>query len=475
MNAMKLQTIFSTVVFLSIAMLQSLATAQLTADFSLPTSSTFFNNATARRAVEAALADLDAVLNQNLGPISASDDTIVGSSGNTTVTITITGEVQNPSTGNEVDVPVAVNRSVVRVYAGARQLGSNFAGVAGPGVPSFNLQFFGFPNELDAALNSAVNQTNTIFTRGEGPLISAQSNSLGGSPFQLNFGLGVASITIDDEINRFHLDHTTTPASDRVDLYSVVLHEALHAIGMGSSDQWDDLVSGNSWTGNQVIGLLGSGAGVLNADGAHVAVGNMTPRITDGLLQESALIPSIPTGQRIALTELDLAILRDIGFTGAVVPPRFQVGDFDQDGDVDLADLDQYNTNLGAAANGSLTALDLNRNGTVDQSDFETHYSSLVEISNGSTGTVLGDVDLNGVVNVLGDALILVINLGDNSVTSWGQGDLNADGTVDVLGDALLLVNNLGAVPAQGITQVAPCVIATERSVPCGCSSCSSK
>jgi len=39
--------------------------------------------------------------------------------------------------------------------------------------------------------------------------------------------------------------------------------------------------------------------------------------------------------------------------------------------------------------------------------------------------------------------LILIINLG-NPASSWSQGDLNADGNGNVLGDALLLVINLG-------------------------------
>ena len=50
----------------------------------------------------------------------------------------------------------------------------------------------------------------------------------------------------------------------------------------------------------------------------------------------------------------------------------------------------------------------------------------------------------SGEVDVLGDAFILVVNLGNSSANSWSQGDLNADGMVNVLGDAFLLVINLG-------------------------------
>ena len=66
-----------------------------------------------------------------------------------------------------------------------------------------------------------------------------------------------------------------------------------------------------------------------------------------------------------------------------------------------------------------------------------------METANGQKGTSAGDVNLDGTVNVLGDAFALVGNL-NNPASSWAEGDLNADGTVNVLGDAFLLVGNLG-------------------------------
>ena len=110
---------------------------------------------------------------------------------------------------------------------------------------------------------------------------------------------------------------------------------------------------------------------------------------------------------------------------------------------MDLVDLDRYIGNLDTAATGDLEALDLDSDGWVDGDDFQQHYEQLVETSNGRTGTFAGDVNLDGAVNVLGDAFTLVGSLG-NSVTSWGDGDLNGDEIVSVLGDAFLLIGNLG-------------------------------
>lgn len=118
-------------------------------------------------------------------------------------------------------------------------------------------------------------------------------------------------------------------------------------------------------------------------------------------------------------------------------------GDFDRDGDVDVDDLDQFSGQLNTDTNNQITPLDLNVDGTIDFEDFEEHYSQLVQIPGLGRGTFQGDLNLDGTVDVLGDAFQLVANLGNN-VSSWSKGDFNGDGQVDVLGDAFALVENLG-------------------------------
>ena len=95
------------------------------------------------------------------------------------------------------------------------------------------------------------------------------------------------------------------------------------------------------------------------------------------------------------------------------------------------------------ADNPDVADIDLDNNGVIDSADFEQHFRTLVETSNGGVGTEAGDINLDGVVDVLGDAFELVNNLG-STATSWSQGDLNADGVVDVLGDAFILIGSLG-------------------------------
>ena len=120
------------------------------------------------------------------------------------------------------------------------------------------------------------------------------------------------------------------------------------------------------------------------------------------------------------------------------------LGDFDIDGDVDADDIDFYGGNIGMAADGELEQLDLDGDGMVTLSDHNMHVMQYVQTTNGGTGTFLGDLNLDGTVDVLGDAFILIAGLGSVGA-GWADGDLNADFSVNVLGDAFVLIANLGS------------------------------
>jgi len=91
-------------------------------------------------------------------------------------------------------------------------------------------------------------------------------------------------------------------------------------------------------------------------------------------------------------------------------------------------------------------SLDGNNNGVPGGAFFESVYVALP-----------GDANLDGQVDVLGDALALVGSLGTTGGATFAQGDFNGDGNVTVLGDAIILVGNLG-------TSVVPPSLATATS-----------
>lgn len=121
-----------------------------------------------------------------------------------------------------------------------------------------------------------------------------------------------------------------------------------------------------------------------------------------------------------------------------------KAGDFNDDGVVDNADIDFYSGQLDQPVNNNAMQLDLNSDGQITSADHNIHVTTLVETSNGQVGALIGDVNLDGTVNVLGDAFSLISNLNAAGPLGWGDGDLNADGQVNVLGDAFQLVGNLG-------------------------------
>ena len=117
-------------------------------------------------------------------------------------------------------------------------------------------------------------------------------------------------------------------------------------------------------------------------------------------------------------------------------------GDIDLDGDVDVDDIDSYADSLNGGSAGILELMDLDGDFRITIEDHNLLVNTLVETTNG-VGTLLGDTNLDGTVDVLADAFVLISNLG-NADTDWSTGDFNADNQTDVLGDAFLLISNLG-------------------------------
>jgi hypothetical protein len=153
----------------------------------------------------------------------------------------------------------------------------------------------------------------------------------------------------------------------------------------------------------------------------------------------TAVLSTVGVDGAVLATNGDVA---SPGFT-PLVPPASLPGDFEPDGDVDADDIDFYSGNIGAMADGDLAQLDFDNDGVVTLDDHQFHIENFVQTPNGA-GTFVGDINLDGSVNVLGDAFSLVGNLGLSSGAGYADGDLNADGAVNVLGDAFGLVGNLG-------------------------------
>jgi PEP-CTERM motif len=315
---------------LVIALSAARSQADIIADF---THDTFFAGHTAaRNALQAAISDINAVLFSNFNQITAAQDSVTGVSGITTATFNHKFGYTNPTTGgptidyNGGNTAIAANE--IRIFVGMQNLTGTILGQGGPGAIGFGLSGGGSPADWVQAVTNAQNASNAIYLRGgQGPVIAqiSGSSTLGGTTanYTLKYGNSIGNLWFDRDTNNngttdtnteleafWHFDHTTAVASSKYDFYSVAVHEVMHAIGYGTSWTWDQKRSGTNWTGANVIGLLGSGNGVVSSDGAHVASH-----------LNSVMNPSISNGQRKQITELDKAFLRDLGFITAVPEP----------------------------------------------------------------------------------------------------------------------------------------------------------
>jgi hypothetical protein len=125
----------------------------------------------------------------------------------------------------------------------------------------------------------------------------------------------------------------------RVDLLSSAVHALGHLFGVGTSGAWAARSSRGVFDGAQVHARAGDAVG-LTPDRMHFA-GEVMSHVA-GAPQTAAFAPALVAGQRVLLTELDEAALRDVGWTRASAASSTDYvlkGDVDGDLAVDLEDV----------------------------------------------------------------------------------------------------------------------------------------
>lgn len=285
----------------------------------------FTGNAAAQTAVEKAASDLGAAITSSLSAVS--NDMFVGNNGNAMVSLDWSLYIDDPSNlASEVEFTSfggLFPQNTIRMYVGGSALGSSTLGIGGPASGGYGLSASTSGSPYGPAFVSAVNQSNSELGRGGGPTIGSLDESLGGVDATLSYGAIGGYLSINSG-KVWHFDINTLPNPGEFDLYSVALHEMMHAIGFSSgADSWVENRSGNDWLGPEVISLTAGGIGVLTPGSAHIAAGTMSPRISDGVLQDAIMVPAIGDGERRELTELDLAFLRDLGYATVPEPEIF--------------------------------------------------------------------------------------------------------------------------------------------------------
>lgn len=313
-------------------------------DYSYDSNGFFSATPAAKAAVEKAAADISALLGPSLNAVTT--DVYTGTHLDTTATVNWNLTFTNPTTGATVTLNTfSLPTDTFTIYVGMRNLTGTTLGQGGPGGAGFNVGVNGFENEFATALDNAEAASNVAMTRGGGPVMGTLSGNmtLGSTTtsYSLSYGAMVGNLWFDLDTDNngsadsasllssfWHYDPYSAVGADKNDLYSVALHEILHALGIGAgstTSTWDQLSTGANWAGTAAAALNGgTGVGLLEADSAHIRTGYMSTRLSDGVAQEVVMDPNITTGTRKYLTEMDAAFLKDLGY--AVVPEPSTAG-----------------------------------------------------------------------------------------------------------------------------------------------------
>lgn len=277
----------------------------------------FLPGSDARAALEAAGAFFEHVMQDSLLPITSGG-------GNS-----VTAFTQHPSaiSGSNLDVislpSYNVAADTIEVIVGGIDLqtagfGSGTIAVASPGVLSVSYSSLSYLDE--------------VISRGQGATASRHDiNNDGLTETANDFAMWGGFLSFDTD-RAWHYGVDTTAPGGQLDFLSVALHELGHVFGVGVADSWDNHVSGSLFfEGPNVEALAGPGVVKVDAHGGaypHWEIGT-TSVVADyalsyitnpGGTQEALFDPSIGTGQRKLLTEVDIAGLQDIGWTVVPLP-----------------------------------------------------------------------------------------------------------------------------------------------------------
>jgi hypothetical protein len=180
--------------------------------------------------------------------------------------------------------------------------------------------------------------------------------------------------TATDSWKGFDLRTIDTAAIGRPDLYATALHELMHALGATTSiiEDYVGVAANGDFIGTNLMQVYG---GPVPGDGGHFAA-NVESLVwaSDDIVSEAVLDPSSLSGVRKYFTQIDAALLRDLGYqvlSEFAAPPL--AGDYDGNGTVDASDYTVWRDSLGAVGAGLAadgTGPEGMPDGMVDQLDY---------------------------------------------------------------------------------------------------------
>ncbi len=348
--------------------------------------------AQAKAALEAAASFYSTILTDSFSPIQT-PATFHSSQSNGQNTWQWTENFVHPATGVSV---VVTNDSIAadqyKIYAGARGLGGNTAGIGGPGGFNWSSTPTGTFSQAEINQISSITATfqNQVEKRGQGS----------------GFARWGGAITFDrDGSTSWYYNHLGSPSGSLTDFYSVAIHELGHALGLGASTQWSALVTGSYFYGVNAENQYNGNAIPLAPDLGHWAEGTMSVIYGSSIPQEAAMDPTVLNGTRKRLTALDAGALQDIGWSlGPPPTPPGVNGDYNNNGVVDAADYVVWRKRL----NQNVTLPNDTTPGSVTAADYTVWRSNFGKTAAGSGA---GDLVANSIPEPSTTTLVVLLIL----------------------------------------------------------------
>ncbi|MGR8918089.1 MAG: hypothetical protein ACU85V_00615 [Gammaproteobacteria bacterium] len=276
----------------------------------------FAPGASARAAVEYAGSWYETNISDSLGAITSTPGTANQYDVNYLDPTSLVGSFHSRLSFNDFEIAA----DTVRIVIGGTNLdgiGNSVLAVADPGIIQI-------PAVADRGYRDE------MISRGQGDGTAGSIVDHGAT----DFAFGVGAISFDFGDRAWNTDHLRLPTSGEFDLYSVALHEIGHLFGVGTDvgvqpagggspvSSWDTYVSGSFFVGPAAQESYGGPVPLASreqhlsnsANHSPVASGFEATLGVTGALQEAAFDPSIAFAQRKYLTELDVALLEDIGW-----------------------------------------------------------------------------------------------------------------------------------------------------------------
>ncbi|MCA9211975.1 MAG: hypothetical protein KDB27_02835, partial [Planctomycetales bacterium] len=131
-------------------------------------------------------------------------------------------------------------------------------------------------------------------------------------------GVWGGTLTFSQNMNWHFGIEDSTLQFEQFDFMTVAMHELTHLLGVGQSPSFNALANFQGrFTGPEAVDVSSPTNRILELDELEHHFRENTKSRYGGRLQQSLMEPGIPNGERLYLTQLDRAVLRDIGWEEA--------------------------------------------------------------------------------------------------------------------------------------------------------------